>query len=196
MQLLLTLRSLRPRLLRVLSRKLGCEDAADDVYQMLSEQLLSSESSRQVKNPEAYLLRAASNTANSYHRAESTRQVYESQAGTADVVADDSAPDGSLQAEEALAVVECALNELPLLTKNMFLAFRLDGMAQRQIARKFGVSLSTVEKRIALATLHCHRRLRESCDPNAGPGHQARVEGVPRGQSRKNRIHARGQWHK
>ncbi|MEL7046438.1 MAG: RNA polymerase sigma factor [Pseudomonadota bacterium] len=155
-----------PRILGVLARRLGCDDAARDVYQMLSEHLISS-TPREVHNPEAYVFRAAANMASSYQRSTTTRKSYESVAAAEVEQVSEADPSRSAEAAEAIAIIEQALDELPILTKSMFLNFRIDGMRQQDIAAKYGVSLSTVEKRIAAATLHCHRRLRSSADGSA-----------------------------
>ncbi|MEM9233058.1 MAG: sigma-70 family RNA polymerase sigma factor, partial [Pseudomonadota bacterium] len=68
-------------------------------------------------------------------------------------------PERVLLGQDALRVAQAALDELPVLTKRMFILFRLHGLSQKAIAKRFGVSLSTVEKRIAKAAAHCHQRL-------------------------------------
>ncbi len=160
-----TLQAQEHGLLRFLSKRLGCKDAARDVLQMVSEQLLNTQHSNIVENPKAYIYRAASNMANSYDRATLARRTYEAQSATSAVLDSDTGPEDTAAAHDLLRVVEAALDELPVLTQRMFLAFRIDGMRQKDIAAKFGVSLSTVEKRIAAATLHCHRRLRSDERP-------------------------------
>ncbi len=160
-----TLRAQEHGLLRFLSKRLGCKDAAQDVLQMVSEQLLNAQHISVVDNPKAYVYRAASNMANSYDRAALARRTYESRSVASAELEGETGPEGAAEAHELLAVVEAALGELPLLTQRMFLAFRIDGMRQKDIADQFGVSLSTVEKRIAAATLHCHRRLQSGDHP-------------------------------
>ncbi len=157
----------RPGLLRVLSRKLGCADTANDVLQMVSEQILRGKAADSVTNPVAYVYRAASNTANTLQRTTATRLAYENQATLRDSHSEIENPESYVSRDEAVKVIERALDELPLLTRKMFIAYRIHGMRQQDIAHSFGVSLSTVEKRIAKATLLCHRRLRESAAPFA-----------------------------
>lgn len=152
----------KSRILRMLRQKLGSEEAAQDVYQMVSEQLLRTDVVTELRNPEAYVYRAASNMAVSYHRAARARRHYEDRAALDASSEASIGPEHAVQAEEAVRVLEDALNELPILTKRMFLSSRLDGLRQQDVARKYRVSLSTVEKHIARASLHCHRRLRES----------------------------------
>lgn len=157
-----TLEAHKPGLLRFLQRRLGCEDAARDVYQGLSEHLVASPVHADVVTPRAYLYRAAANAAHSYRRAAKTRSSHEAAAAVRRGEADMRDPERVALGRDALRVVQRALDELPVLTKRMFIAFRVHGETQRDIARRFGVSLSTVEKRIAKATVHCHRRIQDS----------------------------------
>lgn len=152
----------KPGLMRFLRRRLGCEDTARDVYQSLLERLIAAPLGGDIDNPKAYLYRAAANAAHSHRRADRTRSAYEAAATAHWEETDAHDPERTLLGRDALRVVEVALDELPLLTKRMFVAFRVNGEMQQDIAKRFGVSLSTVEKRIAKATAHCHRRLRES----------------------------------
>ncbi|MEM9618890.1 MAG: RNA polymerase sigma factor [Pseudomonadota bacterium] len=161
--LIIALEAHRPGLLRFLARRLGCQDAAHDVYQGLSERLfVAPVSDDKVANPKAYLYRAASNAAHSYRRSVKARAAYEHAAAAHRGEADLRDPERALLGRDALGVVQAALSELPILTRRMFIAFRVNGETQKSIARRFGVSLSTVEKRISTASAHCHRRLSES----------------------------------
>ncbi len=160
-----TLQAQEHGLLRFLSKRLGCRDAAQDVLQMVSEQLLSTQHTHLVENPKAYVYRAASNMAHSYDRAAQVRKDYEARSATGTESLGEVGPEGTVEAHELLNALEAALGELPVLTQRMFLAFRVEGRRQADIAAKYGVSLSTVEKRIAAATLHCHRRLQSGGFP-------------------------------
>ena len=152
----------RPGILRFLRQRLGCSEAADDVFQTLSERIVSTSLSSAVTNPKAYLFRAAANVAHSYDRAAATRLHYEAAAAADAPAIDVRGPERILASRDALQTVKQALAELPPLTQRMFVAFRLRDMSQRDIAARYGVSLSTVEKHIAKAVKHCHQRLSES----------------------------------
>ncbi|MEM9386652.1 MAG: sigma-70 family RNA polymerase sigma factor [Pseudomonadota bacterium] len=159
--LLLVLEECRPTLKRFLHQRLGCDEAAEDVLQALSERLLGRASAERVDNPQAYVFRAAAHAAHSHARGADRRAHYESTANALEEQADWRDPEREALAEEALASVQEALGELPLLTQRVFIAFRVNGEAQRAIAQRYGVSLSTVEKHLAKASIHCRRRLKE-----------------------------------
>ncbi|HKR88876.1 MAG TPA: sigma-70 family RNA polymerase sigma factor [Phenylobacterium sp.] len=63
----------------------------------------------------------------------------------------DCSPEEVLEGREALARLVTALKELPERTRHIFILARLEHMRQAEIARRLGVSLSTVEKHLASA---------------------------------------------
>ena len=169
-----TLKSERSRLLRFLVGRIGCQAAADDILQALSEKLVRDSLATRPDNPKAYLFRAVANAAHSYERDAKTRFAYEAAAAEVEGEIDVLDPERRALGRDAILVVNEALGELPVLTRRMFILFRVEGEAQKEIAKRFGVSLSTVEKRIAKAAAHCHERLREAGfgrdrDESAGP---------------------------
>ena len=157
-----TLQVEKSGLLRFLRSRLGCADAADDVYQVLSERIYSTPPVATITQPRAYLFKAAANAASSHMRAAKSREHYEAAAAKQRDDIDSRDPERVILGQNALRVVENALSELPVLTRQMFVAFRIHGHTQKNIAKQYGVSLSTVEKRVAKAAAHCHRRMREA----------------------------------
>ncbi len=175
-----TLEAYRPDLIRFLRRRLGCVDAANDVVQSISERLIDTPVTMEIDNPRAYLFRAAANAAHSHTRAANARHAYEAAAAAGREQIDANDPERAFLGREALRIVQDALDDLPLLSRRMFIAFRVNGESQRDIAKRFCVSLSTVEKRLAKATAHCHRRLREHGvtgeEPSARLNHEPSTE--------------------
>ena len=158
--LLKTLTLERPALEQFLTNRLGCSAAAEDVLQSLSERLVKGPVEREPRNPKAYVFRAAANAAVDHVRASRRRIAYEIDAAAGEPF-DILHPERVVLGLEALREVEAALQDLPALTKRMFLLCRVEGVPQKDIAKRFRVSLSTVEKRIAKAAAHCHARLVE-----------------------------------
>ncbi|MEM1385418.1 MAG: sigma factor-like helix-turn-helix DNA-binding protein, partial [Pseudomonadota bacterium] len=58
---------------------------------------------------------------------------------------------------ETIVRIEATLDALPARARAVFLMSRLEGLGHRDIARRLGVSLSTVEKDMAVAVRHCYR---------------------------------------
>ena len=68
-------------------------------------------------------------------------------------------PEKILDAQEKLADIYRAVDELPFKTRQAFLLHRHTGLSYQQIAVEMDVSVSSVEKYILEALKHCRRRL-------------------------------------
>ena len=74
---------------------------------------------------------------------------------------DARSPDTVVEAQEALAKANKALQDLPALTRRVFTLYRIHGVKQQAIADRLGVSISTVEKHVRKALSHCYTRLHD-----------------------------------
>lgn len=138
----------RPTLLRFVAAR-GAGDEAEDIVQELWIKL-SAAPTGPVANPLSYLFRAAENLMRDRHRARR-------QSVLRDMAWDDTnsparpgvsdAPDGErmLLAREQLARIEAALATIGERAREIFRLHRIEGLAQRDIAARLGISLSTVE---------------------------------------------------
>ena len=61
-------------------------------------------------------------------------------------------PDRVLEGKQELACIMGALNEMPERMRNIFILARLENLPRAEIAQRLGVSKSTVEQQITLAT--------------------------------------------
>src|SRR5690606_39520721 len=61
---------------------------------------------------------------------------------------------------QAWGLLEAALRELPARVRNVFVLNRFEELSGVEIARRLGVSVSTVEKDLTRALLHLRERLR------------------------------------
>jgi RNA polymerase sigma-70 factor (ECF subfamily) len=143
----------RTGLLRFL-RARGAGEEADDLLQEMWLKL-SSASIGPIKDPLAYLYRAANNLMLDRRRA-AVRQARREQEYTGVVPGSDPPDDrpGSEQvlvAREELQTAEAALAALGDRTETIFRRFRLRGQSQRDIADELGISLSAVEKHLQRA---------------------------------------------
>lgn len=73
------------------------------------------------------------------------------------ILVEDRSPERVLAGREALQTLEKALAELNERTRNIFLLSRMEGVQHQDIARRLGVSVSTVEKDILKALVHIRR---------------------------------------
>ncbi|MDE1172830.1 MAG: RNA polymerase sigma factor [Parvibaculaceae bacterium] len=138
-----------------LTRRLGSADRAEEALQDTWLRLDGLEAVGQIRNPGAYLFRASFNTAMNHYRAENRRL------GAGDIegllhIADD-APDAQrvIESRDDLARLKRVMAELPPRQRDIMLAVRLEGLSQRQIAGRFGISVSMVEKELKKAQEYC-----------------------------------------
>lgn len=144
-----------------LSQQVGCMDTAADIFQSIVESLLHREPNPPIQNVRAYLYRAAKNASINHRRSEAVRAQYAENVQHAVESADTLSPDRVVEGQEALVKLTAALAELPALTREIFVLYRIKGMKQTEIAQRFDLHVSTVEKRLRTAVLHCQARLRD-----------------------------------
>ena len=144
---------------RYLSGRVGCAETAADLFQSIVENLLRREADPPIRNVRAYLFQAARHAV-SNHRRDAQVQL-RTYSETAPLLDNDErrSPERVVEGQEALAILAEAIQDLPVLTRQMFVLYRVHGLKQAEIARRFDVHLSTVEKRLKKAILHCAERL-------------------------------------
>lgn len=143
-----------------LAHRLGSSDWAEDALQDTYLRLGRAETVGELRNPAAYLFRAAFNIAMNRFRAESRFL----DAGDVEAllhVADD-APDALrvIESRSDLMRLKQVMAELPSRQRDILLAARVENLSQRQIAERFGISASMVEKELRRAHEHCVTRFR------------------------------------
>jgi RNA polymerase sigma-70 factor (ECF subfamily) len=110
------------------------------------------ENDRIVAKPEAFLMRAALNLSIDAHR---MRMNHGEEVQIDELALVDTAPtaEAVVLARERIARLSACLGRLSEKTRDIFLSHRVDGMSYQQIAQRHNLSISTVEKHIAKATL-------------------------------------------
>jgi RNA polymerase sigma-70 factor (ECF subfamily) len=146
---------------RFLLSRVQCRETAADITQETYLRLLAQPFAQPVGNLRAFIFRVARNLAIDHVRGRGRRAVLNQGLDNLYAVTGESPPlaDAAI-AREQLHRLQQALLQLPALTRRCFELCRLDGLAQKEAAVQLGVSLSTVEKHIALAL----EFLRESMD--------------------------------
>ncbi|MEW6438763.1 MAG: RNA polymerase sigma factor [Pseudomonadota bacterium] len=141
-----------------LARRLGSTDWADDALQDTYLRLHGTEIIGEIRNPGAYIFRAAVNIALNQRRAE-TRRLDPVEIEKLLHIADE-APDALRIVESRASVTKLRriLEELPPRTRAILLAARLEGLPRRRIAERFGISVSMVEKELRMAQEYCVAR--------------------------------------
>lgn len=125
---------------------------ADDLVQEAWVRLACYERDQAVAKPEAFLMRTALNLSIDTHRA---RVNHGEEVLLDEVVLIDAAPtaEAVVLARERVARLSVCLGRLSEKTRDIFLAHRIDGMSYQQIAQRHQLSISTVEKHVAKATM-------------------------------------------
>jgi RNA polymerase sigma-70 factor (ECF subfamily) len=147
--------SLRGRL----ASRLG-PDLADDALQETWIRLETRSDLMPVKNPDAYLFRAALNTASNLLKGDKRRLSHLEIEALLNVA--DEAPGPAVIAEDrsSIAVVEQALSELTDRQRIIFEEAFLGDASHHDLAARFGVSVRMIQKDLKYGVDLCARRLK------------------------------------
>jgi len=139
-------------LLRLVTRHTRGNTDAEDLLHSAYLRLERYRNAHEVQNPTSFLVQTAVNIAIDNHRHEMLWDF--GQRGDTTQRADEAPlQDEVMAARERLVRVNEGLAKLPPRTREIFLLHRLEGLKYREIAARFGISQSAVEKHIARAML-------------------------------------------
>jgi len=128
------------------------EDAEDLIQEAFIKMQQYCEKGGEVRQPEGFLVRTALRLAANAHRdAHTDLYADKSVEDLALLIDTNPRPDEVLAAEECLVRMRAALDGVNARSREVFFMHRLDGLTQPQIASRFGISVSAVEKHIATA---------------------------------------------
>ncbi|MEM1191438.1 MAG: sigma-70 family RNA polymerase sigma factor [Pseudomonadota bacterium] len=151
----------RPEVQGYLRGQVGCAEVAADIFQTIAENLLGRDDLTPISNLRAYLFQAARNAAVNHHLAEQARAGRDDELKARQASRAEPGPDDVLASRQKIDRLNAALLELPILTRQIFVLYRLRGVKQVDIAAQYRVHLSTVEKHLKRAIAHCERSVRE-----------------------------------
>lgn len=150
-------RRMRPALLRYFGRRTGSMATAEELTQDLFLRLLRRPDLFSLDNVEGYIFEAASNLAKDKARRDGARGGEHVELRSDDVAHDTPDPerivDGRLKLENVLGAVEA----LPPRVRDVLVLRRFEGLSYAQIGTRLGISVSTVEKRMAKAMFALER---------------------------------------
>jgi RNA polymerase sigma-70 factor (ECF subfamily) len=138
-------------------RRVYSRDEAEDLTQEVFLRLARRPEGTDIDNPEAFLFRAAVNLLRDRSRRQKTLQ---SHLGETELRADRFealSPERVVGDRQALQAAMRRLAELDERSRDAFVLHRLEGWKHAEIARAFGVSVSSVEKYIIKALAHLMR---------------------------------------
>jgi len=148
----------REPLVRYFLRRGLAMEAAEDCAQETFARICNGGGAH-IDKPEAYLFAIAANVLmdrgrKAGVRRESHHVTLENFTGASE----EPTPARVFEGREALMRLSAILDELAPRTREMFLLNRLDGLSYTQLAARFGVTVSAVEKQMMKAIAHLHKR--------------------------------------
>lgn len=142
---------------RVVHRRLGCRETAQDITQDLFlkiDRLIGRFHSEH--DARCFLIRMAINAASDRYRVDRRRAEIVAALPTGEEPAD---PAAAADMRRQMQLVEAALDELPQKCREVLYLARIQGLTHAEIAIQLGVSRSLVDKYATRALLHCRQRL-------------------------------------
>jgi RNA polymerase sigma-70 factor (ECF subfamily) len=142
-----------------LKRRLGSADLAGEALQETFLRLEKVPQAKPLHSPKSYLYRIAVNIAIDRRRAEARRLTSTEVECLMDLA--DPAPDPAriVEARSEIEHLKRAVAELPPRRREILLAARLHEVPNREIAKRFGVTVRTIETELKAAVEHCASRL-------------------------------------
>jgi len=122
----------------------------DDIIQEMYARLAAMDDVEGVRNPRQYAAQTAISIA--LNLARHARVVPMIPLGDFEdfrLVSLEPSPEHALNAQEELRALERSLQELPGLCRTAFLLRRVEGLSQKEVAERLGISVKTVEKYMA-----------------------------------------------
>lgn len=134
----------------------GCPaDTAEDLVQNVFVRLAARQATSRIENIDAYLMQTASSVWNDHgrwrrSRAESAHVEYE------DLLHghEDISPERIYEARQGVDRVLASLKALSDRARQVFILRRFEGMSQKEVAERLGISVSLVEKEMMRAIAH------------------------------------------
>lgn len=150
----------RSALVKTAARITGCHSRAEDVVQDAFLRLASAQKiTLPLKAQINYVFRIVRNLAIDHYRKQAMEQRYSGSEEEGLNTGSTATPESSNLNQEALEIIDAALNELPSRTRHAFEMYRLHGIQQKDIAKELGVSPTLVNFMIRDAMIHCRKAL-------------------------------------
>lgn len=145
----------KERFMRFLIARTRDPALSEDLFQDACAKALSL-AEKQVENPVPYLFQMLANLVEDHRRSERAREARGRQwgdrgEGLEPQRADHLTPEHNALDRDMLARVLAEIEMLPERTRTIFLAYRVEGMSQKEIAAQEQLSLSAVEKHLQRA---------------------------------------------
>ena len=150
----------RQAFIRLAERIVGCRSQAEDIVHDAFLKIIASGCKYNVESRASYMMKIVRNLAiDHYRRRFIEKRVLSGKEERAALVSEPPQPDSINMHRQTLQVVARALSELPERTRYAFEAGRIQGVSQKDIAARLGVSPTLVNFMIRDALVHCRQRV-------------------------------------
>lgn len=148
-----------PALRRYFRRRASVAEA-EDLVQEVFVKLLARTEGEPIENVERYLFRVANNVLISRHRHDATQvwKIDEEAEGPLERT-EDISPERVLIGKQTLVALAVVIGDLPPVTREIFVCHRFEDMTYAAIARRMGLSVKAIEKRMQKALMHINERM-------------------------------------
>ncbi len=150
---------LRLRLTRVLRNSDLAGDALHDTWLRLKSQ---TDEGPAIQSPGAYLIRMATHAAVDIKRRQGQALAYDEVSELLELADPTPGPEQIVGGRADLAFLVEVLNRLPKRQREVVVLVRWEGMAQKEVAKRLGVSLRTVELDLQRAHKFLDTRMRDA----------------------------------
>lgn len=150
---------LKLRLTRVLRNSDLAGDALQDTWLRLQSQ---ADDGPAIQSPGAYLMRMATNAAVDIQRRQGQALAYDEISELLELADSAPGPARTAEARSDLASLVTLLNRLPRRQREVIVLVRWEDMPQKDVARRLGVSLRTVELDLQRAHDYLDTRMRDA----------------------------------
>ena len=151
----------RGHLEALVRRRVRDREAASEIVQDVFARVLAAGTNGTEEDDKRVLYASARNAAIDHNLTISRRHLAMSEVLPEQLVGGQSSEHAALEAREAVAALERALAQLPSRTREVFVRRRVYGDSNAEIGRRFGISVSAVEKHLLRAMRHCREAVAE-----------------------------------
>ncbi|MEW6438530.1 MAG: RNA polymerase sigma factor [Pseudomonadota bacterium] len=148
-----------------LASRLGPSENAREILHETYLHLAKATPAEDIRSPGDYLFRIALNVAANRRRAEARRLTSSEVDALLDIADDSPDPCRVAEARSELRALESALGELPQRRRAIFVAAVVHKVPRKNIAKRYGVSVRTIDFEVRRALEHGARRLNEILAP-------------------------------
>jgi RNA polymerase sigma-70 factor (ECF subfamily) len=154
----------RDHLEALVRRRVRDREAASEIVQDVFTRVLASGTNGSDEDDRRVLYASARNAAIDHNLAISRRRSALEEMLPEQLSPGQPSEDAALEARNAVAALDRALNQLPARTREIFVRRRVYGESNVEISRRFGISISAVEKHLLRAMRHCRSAVADHLD--------------------------------